>query len=152
MERNAVVQSVKHMMKTIGIIEESPALISINNNQKNKRNKRAKRDDISVDDILKEFVSNSTDEEDDNERYDEVMEYMKMKVNYQAGENVLSWWMKHSTIFPQLSRLALPLLSIPASSTTSERVFSETGRVLEARRQQLNPESLDSLVFLRNFR
>jgi hypothetical protein len=33
--------------------------------------------------------------------------------------------------FPQISRLALPLLSIPASSATSERVFSETGRVLE---------------------
>jgi hypothetical protein len=84
--------------------------------------------------------------------YDEVMEYMKMKINYPTGENVLLWWKKHSTIFPQLSRLALPLLSIPASSTTSERVFSETGCILEARRQQLNPDSVDSLVFLRNFR
>jgi hypothetical protein len=82
---------------------------------------------ILADDILKEFVSNHTD--------DEVMECMKMKVNYQTGANVLLWWKKHSSIFPQLSRLALPLLSIPASSTTSERVFSETGRVLEARRQ-----------------
>jgi hypothetical protein len=79
------------------------------------------------------------------------MEYMKMKINYQTGENVLSWWKKYSTIFPQLSRLALPLLSIPASSTASERVFSKTGRVQEARRQQLNPD-FDSLVFLRNFR
>jgi hypothetical protein len=33
-------------------------------------------------------VSNSTDED---EIYDEVMEYMKMKINYQTGENVLSW-------------------------------------------------------------
>jgi hypothetical protein len=31
-------------------------------------------------------------------------------------------------------------------------IFSETGRILDARRQQLNPDSLDSLVFLRNFR
>ena len=38
------------------------------------------------------------------------------------------------------------------TSVTSERIFSETGRILEARRQLLNPESLDSLVFLRNFR
>jgi hypothetical protein len=56
---------------------------------------------------------------------------MKMKINYERGENVLLWWKKHSTIFPQLSRLALALLSIPQSSTTGERVFSETGRVLE---------------------
>jgi hypothetical protein len=38
------------------------------------------------------------------------------------------------------------------TSVTSERIFSETGRILEARRQLLNPESLHSLVFLRNFR
>jgi hypothetical protein len=77
---------------------------------------------------------------------------MKRKVNYQTGEDVLSWWKKHSCIYPQLSRLASALLSIPASSATSERIFSETGRILEARRQLLSPEPLDSLVFLRNFK
>jgi hypothetical protein len=116
---------------------------------KKKRNKRAKRDDILVDNVLKEFVSNENSSTDDDETYDEVLEHMWMKINHQAGKNVSPWWKKHSTIFPQLSRLELPLLSIPASSTTSERVFSETRRVLEVRRQQLNP---DSLVFLRNFR
>jgi len=41
-----------------------------------------------VDDILREFVSTSSDE-DENQMYDEVNEYMKMKVNYQKGENIL---------------------------------------------------------------
>ncbi len=50
------------------------------------------------------------------------------------------------------SKSVIPPLSIPASSKTSELVFSETGRILEARRQKLNPDSLDSFVFLRNFR
>ncbi|CAF0936785.1 unnamed protein product [Didymodactylos carnosus] len=45
----------------------------------------------------------------------------------------------------------LSLLAIPASSAKAERIFSETGRILEARRQLLSPESVDSLVFLRNF-
>ncbi len=135
-------------------MKESPelSLLIDNGGSKKKTNKRVKRDDISVDNILKEFVSNENSSTDDGETYDEVLEYMRIKINQQAAENVLSWWKKHSTIFPQLSRLALPLLWIPASSATSERVFSETGRVLEARRQQLNPDSLDSLVFLRNFR
>ncbi len=79
-------------------------------------------------------------------RNDEVLEYMKMKVNYQKGGNVLS------CIYPQLSYLAPALLSIPASSIVSERIFSETARILEASRQQLNSDSLDSLLFLRNFR
>jgi hypothetical protein len=37
-------------------------------------------------------------------------------------------------------------------AAASERIFSENGRILEARRQLLIPESLDSLVFLGNFR
>ncbi len=32
--------------------------------------------------------------------------------------------------------------------TASERIFSETGRILEARRQLLIPESLDPLIFV----
>ncbi len=31
-------------------------------------------------------------------------------------------------------------------ATASERIFSETGRILEARRQLLNPELVDSFV------
>ena len=143
------------MLKTLGIDEQLHQVILITDNhekQKKRRNQRAKRDDISVDDVLREFVSNENSSTDDDEPYDEVTEYMRRKVNFQKGEDVLSWWRKHACIYPQLSRLAPALLSIPASSATSERIFSETGRILEARRQLLNPESLDSLVFLRNFR
>jgi len=143
------------MLKTLGIDEQLHQVILITDNhekQKKRRNQRAKRDDISVDDVLREFVSNENSSTDDDEPYDEVIEYMRRKVNFQKGEDVLSWWRKHACIYPQLSRLAPALLSIPASSATSERIFSETGRILEARRQLLNPESLDSLVFLRNFR
>ena len=140
------------MLKTVGYTEETIAVTPTTmNNERKRRNKRAKRDDITVDDVLKEFVSNDNSSDDNNDPYDDVMEYFKNKVSYQEGEDVLSWWKKHSCIYPQLSRLAPALLSIPASSASSERIFSETGRILEARRQQLSSESLDSLVFVRNF-
>ena len=71
-----------------------------NDQRRKKRNKRARRDDISVDDVLKEFVSNENSSSDDDEIYDEVLKYKKMTVNYQKGEDVLSWWKKHSLIFP----------------------------------------------------
>jgi hypothetical protein len=50
-------QSVRKRLKTVGITEESPelSLLIDNGGSKKKRNKRAKRDDISVDDVLKEF-------------------------------------------------------------------------------------------------
>jgi hypothetical protein len=57
--------------------------------EKKKRNKRAKRDDIKVEDILKEFASNENSSTDDEDGYDGVLEYMKRKVNYRAGEDVL---------------------------------------------------------------
>ncbi len=56
----------------------------------------------------------------------------------------------HSIISKQLSRLAFALLSIPASSASSKRIFSENGQTIETRRQLLSPDSLDALVFLRH--
>ena len=151
-KRNDIIQSVKKMLKTVGYTEETIAVTPTTmNNERKRRNKRAKRDDIAVDDALKEFVSNDNSSDDNNDPYDKVMEYFKNKVSYQKSKDVLSWWKKHSCIYPQLSRLAPALLSIPASSASSERIFSETGCILEARRQQLSSESLDSLVFERNF-
>jgi len=58
---------------------------------------------------------------------------MKSKFVYPKNIDVLKWWQDHSIIYKQLSRLALAILSIPASSATSERIFSETGRTLETR-------------------
>jgi hypothetical protein len=44
-----------------------------------------------IEDALKELVSNENSSIDDEDEYDEVLEYMKRKVNYQAGEDVLLW-------------------------------------------------------------
>jgi hypothetical protein len=43
------------------------------------------------------------------------------------------------------------LLAITANSEASERIFSEIGRMVEARHQQLPLGSLDCIMFLRNF-
>lgn len=82
----------------------------------------------------------------DNEVAFEIKSY-KMK---QASQNVnvLQWWRRHQHEFPLLSTLARSLLAIPATSASSERCFSVAGRVLEERRSQLSPESLDALLFL----
>jgi len=50
--------------------------------------------------ILKEFVSNENPSTEDDELYGEVVEYMKSKVNYQKGKDMLSWWKKYSCIYP----------------------------------------------------
>ncbi|CAF2999603.1 unnamed protein product [Rotaria sp. Silwood2] len=145
-ERNSVIKSVRNLLKTLGIenhdsMEEPVIYIS---------KKRIKCD--AVHDVLKSFNGSlETSSDDDNEPIDEVNDYIKTKISYPKGQSLLQWWQNNSFRFKKLSQLACSLLAIPASSAASERVFSKTGRILEARRQQLSPESLDSLLFLRNF-
>ncbi|CAF3366112.1 unnamed protein product, partial [Rotaria sp. Silwood2] len=74
------------------------------------------------------------------------------KLPFSNDDTLLGWWSKHSLIFPQLTLLARSLFGIPASSATSERVFSSTGRILEKRRQLLNPDIVDDILMIRNFR
>jgi hypothetical protein len=99
---------------------------------------------------LRSFSGKGDDSSDDDDvdQFDEVYDYMKKKFVCPKDVDILKWWKDRSIIYKQLSRLALALLSIPARSATSERIFSETGWTLETRRQLLSPDSLDALVFL----
>ncbi|CAF4371499.1 unnamed protein product, partial [Rotaria sordida] len=90
----------------------------------------------------------SDDEESD--QFDQINNYMKKKFVFPKDIDILQWWQDYSLTYKQLSRLAMALLSIPASSANSERIFSETARTLESRRQLLSPDSLDALIFLRH--
>lgn len=60
------------------------------------------------------------------------------------GRDVLSWWKQHETTLPLLARLARMVLSVPASSSSSERAFSAAGRVIEERRTGLAPETFSA--------
>jgi hypothetical protein len=100
---------------------------------------------------MEEFAG---DVDDDNEEddLDEVDRYIITKISFSKDNTILEWWNKHSLTFPQLSLLAKSLFGVPASSATSERVFSASGRVLEKRRQSLNPDNVDDILMIRNFR
>jgi len=52
------------------------------------------------------------------------------------------------TVLPKMFSLARRIICIPASSAVSERVFDAAGRLLEKRRTNLAPDSVNSLLFL----
>lgn len=60
----------------------------------------------------------------------------------------LEWWSRNQKKYPALATLASKYLCIPATSTTSERVFSTAGHIVSKRRSNLSAEHVDMLVFM----
>ena len=60
----------------------------------------------------------------------------------------LVWWKSRISQYPLLARLVRMVWSLPATSVSSEQVFSAAGNVLTKKRARLLPENVDKLVFL----
>jgi hypothetical protein len=102
--------------------------------------------------VILEFAQCSDSDSNEEIDEDEVERYIKAKLVFAKEESLVKWWKKWTVNYPCLSLLALSLLGIPASSATSERIFSATGRILEERRQNLNEDVVNDMLFLRNFK
>ena len=78
----------------------------------------------------------------------EVDVELERYINTSSSEKcVLTFWKKASDL-KLLQILARKILCIPASSATSERLFSTSGKVLNERRTRLKSENLDKIIFL----
>lgn len=97
----------------------------------------------------KENDSSDTDT-DDNSGEDvgeEVDRFLGGK-NIDYSMDPLAWWRGQSSSFPRLAVLAREVLSVPATSAPSERVFSLSGLITDKRRCGLKPDFVNALVFL----
>lgn len=80
----------------------------------------------------------------------EVEEYLNTeKFHVAPDENILIWWKDHRNTWPHIAKLARKWLAVPASSTSSERVFSDCGICLPAKRSNLSPEHLEMQIMIR---
>nr|AAC37217.1 transposase [Musca domestica] len=82
---------------------------------------------------------------------DEFEFYRKEIVILSEDFKVMEWWNLNSKKYPKLSKLALSLLSIPASSAASERTFSLAGNIITEKRNRIGQQTVDSLLFLNSF-
>lgn len=79
---------------------------------------------------------------------DEVDVYLNLQWVPEENINVFQWWTQRRTMFQNLSKVALKMHSIPASSLQSERTFSLGGLTISDRRSNLNPTTVEDLILL----
>lgn len=78
----------------------------------------------------------------------EVEEYLKEdKISH--NQCPFNWWLNKKDKYPILAKMARIHLAIPATSTPSERLFSDAGNLLSAKRTKINSELFKSIMFLK---
>lgn len=75
--------------------------------------------------------------------------YFAMDVDIDEIRSPLEWWRVHRGAFPILSKLAARYLTIPASSASCERVFSQAGLTLTKLRNRMDVDLLEALMTIK---
>jgi len=91
-----------------------------------------------------------------DDSFKEFDDYLHFRKNFEDEHNesyllnfdLLDFW-KNNTKFPTLRKLVLRYLSFPASSVTTERLWSVAGLILTKQRNRLSINQLTYLLFLR---
>ena len=72
--------------------------------------------------------------------------------NSHQAINPVDYWRCLRTRFPVLARMAIDILTIPASAAECERTFSELGDLLGTRRLRIKPNLLSALQSLKSWK
>jgi hypothetical protein len=107
--------------------------------------------------------STSIQDDDESQEYDsifasfkttatkevnEITEYLALKkINFK--NDPLVWWHGQEENFPILSKIAKKYLAVYACSTSSERLFSDAGNLLTAKRNRMSPKFFKKIMFLK---
>jgi hypothetical protein len=78
----------------------------------------------------------------------EVEEYLKEdKIPF--SQCPFNWWLNKKNKYPVLAKMARIFLAIPATSTSSERLFSDAGNLMTSKRSRIDSELFKRMMFLK---
>ena len=125
-------KTLSGVMAMIKIKDEAKELVQVLYNDAKK--------DILPRDSINSIISSSDDDNDIFEalkanvvRDDEVVLYLQQK-QIRLKDDPLKWWSVNEVTLPVLAQIARKYLLIPAASVPSERLFSDAGNHISARR------------------
>ncbi|KAI1555024.1 Dimer-Tnp-hAT domain containing protein, partial [Pyrenophora tritici-repentis] len=106
--------------------------------------------DDAIDGLINPSASiNNTIDDDEFERWKRSEPRAEKGSNH--ANNPIKYWVELRDRYPNLSKLALDVLSIPALSCECERLFSELGDLLEPRRRAIKPQLLAATQCVRRW-
>jgi hypothetical protein len=79
---------------------------------------------------------------------DEITNYLSLPLALET-ENPLTWWQLRLQMFPKLSKIVRKYLAIPATSVSSERLFSDAGNLINTKRTNLDTKLVAQMLFLK---
>jgi hypothetical protein len=138
--------------------DEVPVMVPASNNAGSTGRKKAKRKGAAS------FIMNATanEESEDDAEILSVRATISMELamfqkdkgcalcdadgRYQCP---LLWWKMNHTKYPHVWEVAKRVLSIPATSAPSERLFSAASNLINKKRAALSPQNADMLLFLK---
>ena len=65
---------------------------------------------------------------------------------HRSDDNISSFWRNKTEVYPSLLLVVRSILSIPATSKSSEQLFTIAGRTLDDQRTQLHPKCVDAFI------
>lgn len=102
-----------------------------------------------IDEFFGQVSTASEDSSSTEPNADMEVSQFKREKQIPASANPLQWWKDSGYKYPMLSALAKTYLGVQATSVASERVFSNAGDLISAKRSLLAAESVDRLIFLK---
>lgn len=78
----------------------------------------------------------------------EIQRYLDYTAPKESGFELLSWWSKHRSDFPNISLIARNILAVPASSSGAERIFSHTKDLATDKRSRITAKNFQMACFI----
>ncbi|CAG8659173.1 4487_t:CDS:2, partial [Racocetra persica] len=140
---------ISYLSSKHGIIQDGPGLPPDKDKVVNKFN-RLRNSDLAFNDDIGFIDAQEEEEEDTPEESNDKLGYYLFLPNLDYRENPLPWWNFQKSSLFIFSELARQYLTVPATSTPSERLFSDANNMMTIKRTMLKPKLFEHMLFLKH--